>query len=215
MRSFFLGLAAAVSVLAACSSKLASPDGGGPNVPDADANVDHGSKIPGADGNVDLHPFDCGSIPAARGMVTWDDSSSPGVPLGGDGTATLRSAGGTELELAAEHREGTVSGVTWTVTATLLGGNTLWAGTYVCGEDVVAGYIVSNPARCWSSTPTVDCPGLVASCTFTLADQIWPGCFENIAKGTFSLTLTGADAGTVTITNGTFDVPIVEPVPPN
>jgi hypothetical protein len=206
-------------VLAACSSKVASPDGGDSSMPGADADPD--SKVPGADGNVDLRPLDCGInfMEPRRGSFTWDDSSGSGRSIGGDGTATLRSEGGiTRLELAGTYRNGTLSFEMLSVTATLTGGGTLLAGTYVCGQDAVAGYEVSSssrPTTCWASTPTADCPGRVASCTFTLADEIWPGCFDNTAKGTFSLTLTGGDAGTVTISNGTFDVPTVEPVPPS
>ena len=165
---------------------------------------------------MDLRRIACGSNASASGNVRWDDSSLSGRSIIGDGTATLRAEGGiTRLELAGHYHSGTGVGVTWAVTATLTGGETLPAGTYACGQDAVAGYLITvSPASCWALTPTADCPGQVASCTFTLDEQIWPGCFEANAKGTFSLTLTGTDAGTVAITDGTFDVPIVEPVAP-
>jgi len=203
MRFAFFGFAAAACALAACSSKAASPDAGNP-------------KIPGADAHVDLQPLACGSNDTARGPISWIDSNHGDDALGADGTARLRSEGGVaQLELLGSVREGTVSGVTWTVTATLTGGETLLAGTYACGQDAAAGYEVTNPADCWSSAPTADCPGRVTSCTFTLDEQIWPGCFAADARGTFSMTLGGTDAGVVTITGGSFDIPIVEPVPPS
>jgi hypothetical protein len=202
MRTSFLRIAATACVLAACSSKTAAPDGG--------------PKIPGADAHDDLRHLDCGSNSTARGSFSWNDSSLPGVTMVGDGTATLRSEGGVaRLELLGSHREGTVSGVTWSVAATLTGGETLLAGTYVCGQDAVASYMVTSLTNCWSSTPTADCPGPVTACKFTLDQQIWPGCFDAAAKGNFTLALTGTDADTVVISNGTFDVPIVEPLPPS
>ena len=207
MRISFLRLAASACVLAACSSKSASPDGGSPD--------GGNTKLPGADAPVDVQPLDCGSNYLAHGSFTWNDSSAPQPLMGGEGAATLGSEGGiTRLDLTGSARQGTVSGYSWVVNATLTGKDTLLSGTYVCGQDAIARYEVSYLATCWSSAPTADCPARVAACTFTLDDQIWPGCFDGVAKGTFSLTLTGSDAGTVMITNGTFNVPIIEPVPP-
>jgi len=184
-------------VLAGCGSKLTS-------------------KIPVPDANADLQHIECGSNDAARGPFSWYDSSRPGVALVGDGTATLRSEGGiARLVLLGSVQEGTVSGETWTVSATLTGGQTLPVGTYTCGQEAVAGYEITNPASCWSSTPTARCPDQVSACKFSLDEQIWPGCFAANAKGVFTLALTGTDAGTVVIMNGTFDVPIVELVPPS
>jgi hypothetical protein len=173
---------------------------------------------------VDLRPVACGSDAGGpSGQFSWADSSLSSGAFVGNGRAMLRSEGDiTRLELEGTYYVGRIQGVLRTVTATLTGGKTLLAGTYVCGQDAVAGYRVDSylegtvtGTECWASTPTTDCPGRVASCTFTLAEQIRPGCFEANAKGTFSLTLTGGDAGTVpAITNGTFDIPNVEPVPP-
>jgi len=203
MRFAFFRFAAAACALAACSSKAASPDAGNP-------------KTPGADAHEDLQPLACGSNDTARGPFSWNDSSHGGAALLAEGTATLRSQRGvTRLELLGSVREGTVSGVMWTVTITLTGADTLLAGTYVCGQDAAAGYEVTSPAGCWSSMPTADCPGRVTSCTVTLDEQIWPGCFAANATGTFAMTLVGAEAGVVMISAGNFEVPIVEPVPPS
>jgi hypothetical protein len=203
-------------------SKVLGTDGNmDVEVPSVDANAD--SKVPGADAHVDLRPIACGSdARGPYGRVTWADSSPGFGGFVGSGTAMLRSEGGvTRLELAGSNYSGRLQGMNRDLTATLTGGETLLAGTYVCGQDAVAGYRIDSylsgtiiGTLCWASTPTADCPGQVASCTFTLDEQIWPGCFDANAKGSFSMTLTG-DAGTMSITNGTFDLPIVEPVPPS
>jgi hypothetical protein len=253
MRMSFLGLAASVCMLPACSGNLSSPNKGDSNMPGVDANADReipgtdanldvevpgtdanmdaeipgadahtDFKIPGTDAHVDLRPLACGSDASGYGRFNWADwSLSPGAFVG-SGTATLRSEGGiTRLELTGNTYRGSLQSVEQTVTATLTGGETLLAGTYFCGQDAVAGYRVGSivggtvtDKTCWASTPTADCPGQVAACAFTLGEQIWPGCFEANAKGTFWLILTGGDAGTVTISDGSFDVPIVEPLPP-
>jgi hypothetical protein len=168
-----------------CGSSAASPDGGGHG---GSGGVTGGGG--GKGGNGGSGP--CQPIIPGDGTATWDHNGSPQC-----GTITIAqhvtSASQDFFEfVGASENNGYGIGITVvSYTSTPLG------GTYHCKNDAGIGALYVNFV--YSTT--------VSDCTITIDNPGAPGGAH--ATGSFSLTGTGSDGGTIDVTNGVFDTPVM------
>jgi hypothetical protein len=174
-------------VLAAvgCGSGGNTADGGGTGHGASGGNATGGGGKGGGGGSAACTPI----IPG-DGVMTWDDN---GLPECGTITVTGRMTSSTQdfIEIIAATTTGIGVGLTVVSYTGALG------GTYTCKNDAGVGALyVDFTYR-----------GTVQSCTIKIDDPGTPGGAH--ATGSFSGTFNATDGGSIEVTNGIFDTPVM------
>ncbi|HEX3901826.1 MAG TPA: hypothetical protein VH853_03185 [Polyangia bacterium] len=175
-------LALVVVAAVGCGSSGATADGGGRG------GSGGGTGGQGGAGGAGI----CQSLIPGDGTMTWDDNGTPQcgtVSIAERTTSTSEDS--IEIIGASPTDAYGVGIVVVSFTSALLG------GTYHCKNDAgISALYVSFTYR-----------GTVDDCTITIDNAGTSGGAH--ATGSFSATVSGVDGGTIEVTNGMFDTPVM------
>ncbi|HVZ74012.1 MAG TPA: hypothetical protein VHJ20_16650 [Polyangia bacterium] len=174
-----LGVALAA---AGCGSSGANADGG------SGGHGGGGGNGGGSGGNGGSAA--CAPIIPGDGVMTWNDDG-----VAECGTITIAGRMTSSSQDFIEIIGATTTGIGVGITVVRYGGTL--GGTYNCKNDAGIGSLYVD----------FEYRGKFQDCTITIDNPGAPGGAH--ATGSFSGTFAGADGGTIEVTNGTFDTPVM------